>query len=54
MASGLFYPDVKALPYWWEAWRRNAEGSAGQAYPSRPLHSSQVIPLVASLTCLPA
>jgi glycine/D-amino acid oxidase-like deaminating enzyme len=27
MARGLFHPDFKALPYWWEAWRPNAEGS---------------------------
>jgi len=28
MASNLFHPDFKALPYWWEAWRPNADGSA--------------------------
>ena len=28
MASAIFHPDFKALPYWWEAWRPNADGSA--------------------------
>jgi glycine/D-amino acid oxidase-like deaminating enzyme len=27
MASNLFHPDFKALPYWWEAWRPNVDGS---------------------------
>jgi len=28
MASTLLHPDFKAAPYWWEAWRPNADGSA--------------------------
>ena len=28
MTSALFHPDFKASPYWWEAWRPNADGSA--------------------------
>jgi glycine/D-amino acid oxidase-like deaminating enzyme len=28
MANALFHPDFKASPYWWEAWRPNADGSA--------------------------
>jgi len=28
MASALLHPDFKASPYWWEAWRPNADGSA--------------------------
>ena len=28
MASAIFHPDFNALPYWWEAWRPNADGSA--------------------------
>src|SRR4029077_3244877 len=28
MASALFPPDFKASPFWWEAWRPNADGSA--------------------------
>jgi len=28
MANALLHPDFKALPYWWEAWRPNADGSA--------------------------
>jgi glycine/D-amino acid oxidase-like deaminating enzyme len=28
MAGALFHPDFKASPYWWEAWRPNADGSA--------------------------
>jgi glycine/D-amino acid oxidase-like deaminating enzyme len=28
MAEALFHPDFKASPYWWEAWRPNADGSA--------------------------
>src|SRR5262252_98282 len=28
MASALFHPDFTASPYWWEAWRPNADGSA--------------------------
>src|SRR5215467_12752303 len=28
MASALFHPDFKASPFWWEAWRPNADGSA--------------------------
>jgi glycine/D-amino acid oxidase-like deaminating enzyme len=28
MAGALFHPDFKALPYWWEAWRPDADGSA--------------------------
>lgn len=28
MASSLFHPDFQASPYWWEAWRPNADGSA--------------------------
>jgi glycine/D-amino acid oxidase-like deaminating enzyme len=27
MASAIFHPDFKPLPYWWEAWRPNADGS---------------------------
>jgi glycine/D-amino acid oxidase-like deaminating enzyme len=28
MASALFHPNFKASPYWWEAWRPNADGAA--------------------------
>ncbi len=28
MTSEIFHPKFKAEPYWWEAWRPNAEGSA--------------------------
>src|SRR5215467_5593499 len=28
MASALLRPDFKAAPFWWEAWRPNADGSA--------------------------
>jgi len=28
MVSAIFHPDFKALPYWWEAWRPNADGSS--------------------------
>jgi len=28
MANALLHPDFKASPYWWEAWRPNADGSA--------------------------
>jgi glycine/D-amino acid oxidase-like deaminating enzyme len=28
MADALFHPDFKASPYWWEAWRPDADGSA--------------------------
>src|SRR5215470_11480773 len=27
MAGALFHSDFKASPYWWEAWRPNADGS---------------------------
>jgi len=27
-SAGLFHPEFKAAPYWWEAWRPNADGSA--------------------------
>ncbi len=27
-AAALFHPDFKASPFWWEAWRPNADGSA--------------------------
>ena len=26
-SGALFHPDFKASPYWWEAWRPNADGS---------------------------
>ena len=27
MTRDIFHPEFKAMPYWWEAWRPNAEGS---------------------------
>src|SRR5581483_5452699 len=27
MADGIFHPDFKAIPYWWEAWRPISEGA---------------------------
>src|SRR5215475_3306148 len=33
MAGALFHSDFKASPYWWEAWRPNADGAV--AVPAR-------------------